>query len=92
MNTIRILATQAIIIGTLAFSPHGPSTLTKSKFVDSFTKTKDSLTGQLEVHLDVLVHHNQRRLICVNIDVSGIIDISELEGEWICEKLESQLF
>jgi hypothetical protein len=80
MDSIDTFSSKACIIRTiLTFSPHGPSTFTKSELVDSFSEAVSSLSWELKIHLDVLVHQDKGRAVGMNIHVALVPHISEGE-------------
>ena len=80
MYTIDLFASSSVIIRTvLSLSPHSPCTFTNTELVDSFSETIYSLRGKLEIHLNKFVHHNESRVISVEIHIISITEVSEGE-------------
>lgn len=84
MDTVRLLHTQAIVIGALlTVRPHGPCALRQSELAITLTQTEDTLRGEPKVNLHVLVH-----------EVAGLADgrdenlirvsAANLEAERVC--------
>ncbi len=71
MDSVDSFTSYALIIrAVLALSPHGPGTFTKSELMDSFSEAVSSLGRELEVHLDVLVHHDKGRVVGVDVHIA----------------------
>lgn len=73
MDSIDSFTSHTLIIrAVLALSPHSPSAFSKGELMDSFSEAVSSLGRELEIHLDVLVHHDKGRVVGVDVHIARV--------------------
>mmetsp|Transcript_38888 Transcript_38888/g.59091 ORF Transcript_38888/g.59091 Transcript_38888/m.59091 type:complete len:943 (+) Transcript_38888:2673-5501(+) len=87
VHSVGLEATGSVIIRSLlSVGPHGPGTFGQLELSVSLTETVESLGGNLEVHLHVLVHEEERLSLGGNVELAirsaGVLEL-DAEGRLV---------